>query len=95
MPSSYSSPAVTWLDDCRYGVKDKLGIVFVLSVILPYYHSLWNIYLANKFCAVCAEALIFHMSISSCKTYPWGTNIFDPVTLAFYSVVWPTLKIFI
>ena len=88
MPSSYLSPAVILLDDCRYGVKHKLGIVYVLSAILSFFHSLWNINLANKFWAVGAVALIFHMSISSCKTYPWGTNIFDPVTLAFYSVVW-------
>ena len=61
--------------------RSKIGghIVFVLSVILSFRHSvilsfcppLWNFNLANNFWTVSARALIFHMSIPCDKTFPW------------------------
>ena len=43
------------------------------SVILSYAfcHSLWNFNLANNFWTVNARGLIFHMSWSCDKTFPW------------------------
>ena len=66
-----------------YAPRSKIGghIVFVLSVILSFCHSLWNFNLSYKFWTVSARALIFHMSIPCDKTFPWVSIIFDPVTL--------------
>ena len=57
--------------------KIRGHIVFVLSVIpsffhsviLSFCHSLWNFNLANNFWRVNARALIFHMSISCDKKF--------------------------
>ena len=53
--------------------RSKIGghIVFVLSVILSFCHSLWNFNLANNFWTVNARALIFHMRIPCDKTFLW------------------------
>ena len=53
--------------------RSKIGghIVFVLSVIPSFCHSLWNFNLVNNFWTVSARALIFHMSIPCNKTFPW------------------------
>ena len=62
---------------CTTGIfmppRSKIGghIVFVLSVILSFCHSLWNFNLANNFWTVSARALMFHMSISCDKTFLW------------------------
>ena len=46
-----------------------------------------NFNVANIFCTVSARFLVFHMSISSDKTFPWVQLFFYPVTLTleFYS----------
>ena len=43
---------------------------FVLSVLLSFCHSPWNLNIANNFWTVNARALIFHMSIPCDKIVP-------------------------
>ena len=63
-----------WLYCCVFmPLRLKIGghIVFVLSVILSFCPTLWNLNLANNFWTVSARALIFHTSIPCDKTSQW------------------------
>ena len=45
------------------------------SVIQSFRKFVWNFNLANNFSTVKARALIFHLSVSSAKTFPWVPSI--------------------
>ena len=51
-------------------IEDRGAYCFVLSVLLSFCHSPWNLNIANNFWTVNARALIFHMSIPCDKIVP-------------------------
>ena len=62
-----------------YDMFSKIGRILFLSFLLfrpsfipSFCQSVWNFNLANNFWIVRARALIFHLSISKRKSFPWA-----------------------